>query len=110
MSSERNRVSPYCSREGSQAVRSGDSGAGKGGEKKRTPPGNRADTDPVSGAKASPLLSGLSSREILTNRGKDAKQMKAEQSAGAASDVSGHWREVDWRTVTERFAGSRCVS
>ncbi len=26
--------------------------------------------------------------------------MKAEQSAGAASDVSGHWREVDWRTVT----------
>ncbi len=26
--------------------------------------------------------------------------MKAEQSAGAASDVSGHWREVDWRSVT----------
>ena len=26
--------------------------------------------------------------------------MEAEQSAGAASDVFGHWREVDWRTVT----------
>ncbi len=26
--------------------------------------------------------------------------MKAEQSVGAASDVSGHWREVDWRSVT----------
>ena len=64
------------------------------------PPGNRADTDLVSGAKASPLLSGLSSRESLTNRHKDAKQMQVEQSAGAASDVSGHWREVDWRSVT----------
>ena len=27
--------------------------------------------------------------------------MKVEQSAGAASDVFCHWREVDWRTVTE---------
>ncbi|MGI4758575.1 MAG: reverse transcriptase N-terminal domain-containing protein [Janthinobacterium lividum] len=26
--------------------------------------------------------------------------MKAEQSAGAASDVSCHWREIDWRSVT----------
>ena len=50
--------------------------------------------------KPSPLLSGLSSRESLTNRNKDAKQMKAKQFAGAASDVSSHWREVDWRTVT----------
>ena len=87
MSSERNRVSPYRSREGSQAVRPDDGDAGKGGESKRMPPGNRADTGHVSGAKASPLLSGLSSRESLTNRHKDAKQMEAEQSAGAASDL-----------------------
>ena len=26
--------------------------------------------------------------------------MKAEQSVGAASDIPGHWREIDWRTVT----------
>lgn len=26
--------------------------------------------------------------------------MEAEQSAGAASDLPGHWREVDWRSVT----------
>lgn len=26
--------------------------------------------------------------------------MKAEQSAGAACDLPGHWREVDWRRVT----------
>ncbi len=64
------------------------------------PPGNREDTGTMPGVKASPLLSGLSSRESLTNRSKDAKQMEAEQSAGAASDVSGHWREVDWRSVT----------
>ena len=88
MSSERNRVSPYRSREGNQAVRPDDGNAGKGGESKRMPSGNKADTDLVSGAKASPLLSGLSSRESLTNRRKDAKQMKAEQSAGAAPDIS----------------------
>ncbi|MGI4831158.1 MAG: reverse transcriptase N-terminal domain-containing protein [Janthinobacterium lividum] len=63
------------------------------------PLGNGADTGTMPGAKASPLLSGLPSRENLTNRRKDAKQMKAEQSAGAASDVSGHWREIDWRLV-----------
>ena len=100
MSSERNRVSPYRSREGNQAVRPDDGDAGKGEESKRMPPGNRADTGRVPGAKASPLLSGLPSREGLTNRYKDAKRMEAEQSAGAAFDVSGHWREVDWRTVT----------
>ena len=26
--------------------------------------------------------------------------MEAEQSAGAASDLAGHWREVNWRSVT----------
>ena len=26
--------------------------------------------------------------------------MKAEQSAGAASDISGHWRELNWRSIT----------
>jgi RNA-directed DNA polymerase len=65
------------------------------------PFGNRADTDPVSGTKVSPLLSGLPSRESLTNRPKDAKQMEAERSAGAASDIFSHWREVNWRGVTE---------
>ena len=25
--------------------------------------------------------------------------MEAEQSAGAASDLPGHWREVDWRSM-----------
>ena len=64
------------------------------------PLGNRANTDPVSGAKASPLLSGLSSRENMTNRPEDAKQMTAKQFAGAASDPSNHWREIDWRSVT----------
>lgn len=64
------------------------------------PPGNRADMGMVPGAKASRLLSGLSSRESLTNRAKDAKQMEAEESAGAASDLPGHWREVNWRSVT----------
>jgi hypothetical protein len=44
MSSERNRVSPYCSREGRKAARLDDSGAGRGGESKRMPPGNRMDT------------------------------------------------------------------
>lgn len=63
------------------------------------PPRNRVDTDPVSGAKASPLLSGLSSRENLTNRRRGAKHMEVGQSAGAASDLPGHWREVDWRSV-----------
>ena len=72
--------------------------AEKGGESKRTPPGNRADTGPVPGAKASPLLSGLSSRESLTNWHQGAKQMEAEQSVGAASDLPGHWREVNWRS------------
>lgn len=26
--------------------------------------------------------------------------MEADQSAGAASDLPGYWREVDWRSVT----------
>jgi RNA-directed DNA polymerase len=64
------------------------------------PPGNRADTGKVPGAKASPLLSGLSSRDSLPNRHKDAKQMEVEESTGAASDLFSHWREVDWRTVS----------
>lgn len=59
------------------------------------PPCNDADTDFVSGAKASPLLSGLPSRENVINRHKDAKQMTTEQSAGAASDASVHWRSVN---------------
>jgi len=63
------------------------------------PPCNDADTDFVSGAKASPLPSGLPSRESMTNRHKDAKQMTTEQSVGAASDASTHWREIDWRSV-----------
>ncbi len=63
------------------------------------PPGNRADTDLLSGAKASPLLSGLPSRENMINRHKDAMQMSTEQSVGAAFDASAHWREVDWRSV-----------
>jgi RNA-directed DNA polymerase len=64
------------------------------------PLGNRAETDPVSGAKASPLLSGLSSRESMTNRPQDAKQMKTEQSVGAAFGIPSHWREIDWRSVS----------
>jgi RNA-directed DNA polymerase len=63
------------------------------------PPCNERDTDSVSGAKASPLLSGLPSRENMTNRYEDAKQMTAEQSAGAASDTAVYWREIDWRSV-----------
>ena len=62
-------------------------------------PCNEADTDLVSGAKASPLLSGLPSRESMINRHQDAKQMPTEQSVGAASDTSVHWREIDWRRV-----------
>ena len=94
MSSERNRVSPYRPREGRKAARPDDSDAGKGGESKRMPSCNEADTDRVSGAKASPLLSGLPSRENMINRHKDAKQMTTEQSVGAASDTSVHWREI----------------
>jgi RNA-directed DNA polymerase len=37
----------------------------------------------------------------MTNRHEEAKQMTTEQSAGAASDTSVHWREIDWRTVNE---------
>jgi RNA-directed DNA polymerase len=35
----------------------------------------------------------------MTNRYEDAKQMTAEQSAGAASDTAVYWREIDWRSV-----------
>ena len=63
------------------------------------PSRNGADTDSVSGAKACPLLSGLPSRENMTNRHEDAKQMTTEQSVGAASHSSVHWREIDWRSV-----------
>lgn len=45
VSSERNRVSPNCSREGRRADRPNDGNAGKGGEKKQMPSGNRTDTD-----------------------------------------------------------------
>ena len=65
------------------------------------PPCNEADTDRVSGAKASPLLSGLPSRENMINRHEDAKQMTTERSVGAASYISVHWREIDWRSVNE---------
>jgi RNA-directed DNA polymerase len=65
------------------------------------PPCNEVDTDSVSGAKASLLLSGLPSRENMTNRHEEAKQMTTEQSAGAASYTSVPWREIDWRTVNE---------
>ena len=62
---------------------------------------NEADTDFVSGAKASPLLFGLPSRENMINRHEDAKQMTTERSVGAASYISVHWREIDWRSVNE---------
>jgi RNA-directed DNA polymerase len=65
------------------------------------PPCNETDTDSMSGAKASPLLFGLPSRENMINRHKDAKQMTTEQSVGAASYISVHWREIDWRSVNE---------
>ena len=55
----------------------------------------------MSGAKASPLLSGLQSRKNLINRHKDARQMTTEQSAGAASHASLLWRETNWRLVNE---------
>ena len=109
MSSERNRVSPYRSREGSQAVRPDDSDAGKGGESKRMPLSNRADTDPVSGAKASPLLSGLSSRENMTNRHRDAKQMKAKQFAGAASAHNLAERQAVGRSAGDGESGQKDV-
>lgn len=60
---------------------------------------NRADTGSASGAKASPLLSGLRSRKNLTKRHKNAKQMMVEQSTGAAFHTPVHWREIDWRSV-----------
>lgn len=41
----RNMVSPYCSRKGNQTARCGDSSAGRGWRKKRTPYGNSMDTD-----------------------------------------------------------------
>jgi hypothetical protein len=72
VSPERNRVSPYRSREGRTAVRLDDGGAGKGRESKPRPLCNRVDTGTVPGAKASLLLSGLPSRENLTNRAEDA--------------------------------------
>jgi len=62
---------------------------------------NEADTDLVSGTKVSPLLSGLPSRENMINRHEDAKQMTTERSVGAASYISVHWREIDWRSVNE---------
>jgi RNA-directed DNA polymerase len=62
---------------------------------------NETDTDSMSGAKASPLLSGLQSRKNLINRHKDARQMTTEQSVGAASHASVLWREIDWRSVNE---------
>ena len=65
------------------------------------PPRNETDTASMSGAKASPLLSGLPSRENMINRHNDTKQMTTEQSFGAASDTSVHWREIDWRSVNE---------
>jgi hypothetical protein len=45
MSSERNRVSPYCSRKGRKAARLDNSDAGRGGESKPMLSGNRMDTD-----------------------------------------------------------------
>jgi RNA-directed DNA polymerase len=36
----------------------------------------------------------------MTNRPQDAKQMKAEQSVGAAFGIPSHWREIDWRSVS----------
>jgi hypothetical protein len=45
MSSERNRVSPYRSREGRKAERLYDGDAGKGGERKQMPSCNGMDTD-----------------------------------------------------------------
>jgi hypothetical protein len=51
---------------------------------------NEADTDFMSGAKASPLLSGLPSRESMINRHKNAMQMSTERSVGAAFDASAH--------------------
>jgi hypothetical protein len=53
MSSERNRVSPYCSRKGRRAERLDNDSAGKGGERKPKPFGNWADTDLMSGTKVS---------------------------------------------------------
>jgi RNA-directed DNA polymerase len=37
----------------------------------------------------------------MTNRHEDEKQMATEQSVGAASDTSVHWREIDWRSVNQ---------
>ena len=37
----------------------------------------------------------------MINRHKDAKQMTTEQSVGAASDTSVHWREIDWGSVNQ---------
>jgi len=37
----------------------------------------------------------------MINRPQDAKQMRAKQFAGAASGIPPHWREVDWRSVSQ---------
>ncbi len=37
----------------------------------------------------------------MINRHEDAKQMTTERSVGAASYISVHWREIDWRSVNE---------
>jgi hypothetical protein len=42
----------------------------------------------------------------MINRHKDAKRMTTEQSVGAASDTSVHWREIDWRSVNKECASA----
>src|SRR5215510_5903562 len=72
MSPEWNTVSPSFFPRGRQPVRQADRTAGRGGGRKTTPLGNRADRDgtgiPPSPPKAGRLPSGLSARESKANR------------------------------------------